>query len=843
MGKSGNQVGVTPEQAMVHAFQPRPLPANLQALSELALDLHWTWSHGSDRLWQALDRASWEVTANPPVILESVSEERLADLSRDHAFVDEVRRAVWERAEYLADPGWYGRTYPNEQVTAAYFSMEFGLGEALGLYAGGLGVLAGDFLKASSDLAIPVIGVGLLYQQGYFRQVIDEGGNQLEAFPYNDPITMPIFPVRDRAGAWLCVPVDLPGRSVLLRLWQANVGRTRCFLLDTNHPLNSPGDRGIASQLYDAVPERRLLQEIVLGIGGWRALEAAGFEVNVLHLNEGHVAFAALERARSFANKFRVSFDEACLATRAGNIFTTHTPIAAGFDSFDAALVTKYLRDYAGTLGISVEGLLELGRGRAQNQREQFNMAFLAGRLSGSISAVSAPHEQVSRRMAQPAFARWPEDEIPITHVTNGIHTPSWDSEDSDHLWTRLCGKGRWRGDLAVCACIGSASDEEIWSMRALQRKELVDYARAHLVRDLGHRGADLAAIERVRHVLDPNALTLGLARRFATYKRPTLILHDLERLRRMLLDPHRRVQLLVAGKAHPRDSEGKALIRAFTSLAQDPQMRDHVVFVEDYDIGSAQRMVAGVDVWLNTPETQWEACGTSGMKVLVNGGLNLSTLAGWWEEAYQPQFGWALGGKGADEAAELYDLLEQKVIPEFYDRDELGLPRRWIARVRSSMTQLTPRFSANRMLREYVERLYLPAAHAFARRIENEGKIVRELNAWRSTIRRDWPSLHFGRVHLEETAEVYRFAIEVYFGELKPELVRVELYADPLGNDPSERIAMKKDRPIEGSINGYFYLAQVDKHRAAADYTARVVPYHSEAQVPLEENEILWQR
>src|SRR5690348_2872436 len=528
MDKDGNEVTVTPEQAMVHAFAPRRLPANLQELSELAFDLRWTWSHGSDRLWQVLDRASWEITANPSVVLESVSEERLADLSRDQGFVDEVRRAVWERAEYLADPGWYGRTYPNEKITAAYFSMEFGLGEALGLYAGGLGVLAGDFLKASSDLAAQVIGVGLLYQQGYFRQVIDERGNQLEAYPYNDPITMPIFPVRDDTGAWVCVPVELPGRRVTLRLWQANLGRTRCLVLDTNHPLNSPGDRGIASQLYDGEPERRLLQEIVIGIGGWRALEALGFDINVLHLNEGHVAFAALERACSFARKSRVPFDQACLATRAGNVFTTHTPIAAGFDSFDADLVAKYLRDYASTLGMAVDSLLELGRGR---QSDRFSMAFLAGRMAGSINAVSAPHEQVSRRMAQPAFARWPEHEIPITHITNGIHTPSWDSEDSDHLWTRLCGKGRWRGDLAICGCIESATDEDIWSMRALERKALVDYARAHLVRDLGHRGADTAAIDRVRRVLDPNALTLGLARRFASYKRPTLILHDLERL------------------------------------------------------------------------------------------------------------------------------------------------------------------------------------------------------------------------------------------------------------------------------------------------------------------------
>lgn len=837
---------------MVHAFLPRPLPDVLNTLSDLALDLRWTWSHASDRLWEAVDRQTWEFTANPWLILQTVSQRRLEELAQDSHFVRELQAAAAERKDYLHGPGWYGRSYPERPLgTVAFFSMEFGLGEALRLYAGGLGILAGDFLKTSSDLGVPVVGVGLLYQEGYFRQMIDHDGTQLEAYPYNDPVTMPIFPVRDSAGGWLSVPLELPGRTALLRVWHAHVGRTGLYLLDSNHPLNSPADRGIASKLYDAESDRRLLQEIALGIGGWRLLEMLGIEPDVLHMNEGHPAFAAIERAGTFAKKHGLAFEEARWATRAGNVFTTHTPVAAGFDIFQPALIVKYFRDYADTLDITVGDLLALGKPIA-DPSQPFNMAFLAARMSGTINGVSALHGKVSRRLAQVAFPRFPEDEVPIRHITNGVHTPSWDSEESDRLWTNTCGKARWMGALEnLCDMVGCANDEELWAMRARGRRELIEYIRERLVRDLGQRGEEPEIIEHMRYVLDPNALTLGFARRFTSYKRPTLLLHDAERLRGILGDPVRRVQLVVAGKAHPADAEGKEFVRQFARFVAEPRVRDRAVFLEDYDIMIAQHLVQGVDVWINTPRRPWEACGTSGMKVLVNGGLNLSTLDGWWAEAYTQEVGWALGdgrdSNGAeDDAADarhLYELIESRVIPEFYDRDPAGFPRKWIARVRASMSRLTPHFSANRMIREYVERAYLPAASAFRDRAADGSTLARQLNAWETEIRRCWPRIHFGALRTSESDGQHHFSVELYLAELNPDFVRVELYANPADGAEPVRIAMERKGEVPGSINGHFYAASVSAERPASDYTPRALPYHRAARLPLEDPHILWQR
>ncbi len=840
-------------QGLVHAFVPRPIPEVLNSLNDLALDMRWTWSHASDRLWEAVDRNTWEFTVNPWLILQTVSQRRLEELAQDSRFMQGLQASARERSEYLRDPGWYGRAYPERPLgTVAFFSMEFGLGEALPLYAGGLGILAGDFLKASSDLGVPVVGVGLLYQEGYFRQVIDHEGAQLEAYPYNDPMTMPVFPVRDSAGGWLSVPLELPGRTVLLRVWHAHVGRTDLYLLDSNHPLNSPADRGIASKLYDAERDRRLLQEIALGIGGWRLLEMLGIEPDVLHLNEGHPAFAALERARCFAKKYGLAFEEARFATRAGNVFTTHTPVAAGFDTFAPALFIKYFRDYADTLGVTIDDLLALGRANPTDRTLPFNMAFLAGRMSGSINGVSAVHGGVSRRLARAAFSRWPEHEIPIGHITNGIHTPSWDSEEADRVWTNTCGKGRWMGGLEnLRERICCASDDDLWAMRAHGRRTLIEYVRERLVRDLGQRGEEPETIEHARYVLDPNALTLGFARRFTSYKRPTLLLSEPERLRRILRDPVRRVQLVIAGKAHPADAEGKEFVREFTRFVRDPEVRDRAVFLEDYDMMTALHLVQGVDVWINTPRRPWEACGTSGMKVLVNGGLNLSTLDGWWAEAYAPEVGWALGDtsdfNGAEhdteDARHLYEIIENQVIPEFYDRDAGGFPRKWIARVRASMSMLTPRFSANRMIREYVERSYLPAAAGFRDRAADGGTLARQLNAWQSEVRRCWPRIHFGAVRLSESDGQHRFSVELYLAELNPDFVRVELYADAAEGRPLARVPMERKGLIPGSTNGHFYEANVSAERPAADYTPRALPYHRASRLPLEDPHILWQR
>src|SRR6516225_4891083 len=699
------------------------------ALRELALDLRWTWSHEADALWRRVDEEAWRRTQNPWTILQDISAERLRALATDRSFTTELERLTRARQEYLRTPSWFASAHGTVALSGfAYFSMECGRGEALPLYAGGLGILAGDFLKTASDIGLPVIGISLLYQEGYFRQFIDAAGAQQEAYPFNDPGSMPIQPAKGPDGAWLHIHLDLPGRPVQLRVWQALVGRVRLYLLDANDPLNSPADRAITGKLYDAGTEIRLLQEIILGVGGWRVVEALAPEVEICHMNEGHAAFAVLERARSYMRRSGLSLWEALWATRPGNLFTTHTPVAAGFERLPADLLAKYAR-YPGSFlteaGIDLSELLALGRTRLGSE-EPFNLAYLAMRGSLATFGVSRLHGAVSRRIFQPLFPRWPESEVPVGHVTNSVHVPSWDSPSADDLWTTACGKERWRGmPDTLSALVSSISDEQLWTMASEDRQVLIQKVRMRLVRQLASRGDPPEAVDEAANVLDPNALMLGFARRFTGYKRPNLLLRDPARLARLLNDPVRPVQLVLAGKAHPADLEGKKMIRDWIEIAQQPEFRRRVVFLEDYDIALAQELVQGVDVWINTPRRPWEACGTSGMKVLVNGGLNLSVLDGWWEEAYGPEVGWAIpevngvsdSERDRREVERLYAILETEVAPEFYIRDEAGLPRQWLTRIRSSMSQLAPVYSTARMMQEMIERLYLPAAAEFRRR------------------------------------------------------------------------------------------------------------------------------
>ncbi len=840
---------------MNHAFLPRDLPPGLEALAELALDLRWTWSHAGDRLWQTLEPGAWKRTRNPWVILQNVSRQRLQELAGDADFRGELDRLVAEREHYLSDSGWCDRVYPGHGMrTVAYFSMEFGLSEALPLYAGGLGILAGDFLKAASDLALPVVGVGLLYQEGYFRQLLDKEGRQIEAYPYNDATSLPIQPVTAPSGAWLHVPLEFPGRTLLLRVWRANVGRLPLYLLDGNDPLNSPADRGITSKLYGGGMEMRFVQELVLGVGGWRALEALGVEVDVCHLNEGHAAFVVLERARRFMQQTGLNFWEALWATRAGNVFTTHTPVAAGFDTFPPALIDKYFpyfRNYLAQLGIPAADLLGLGRKDPSDLQEPFNMAYLALRGCSTANGVSRLHGMVSRRIFQPLYPRWPEAEVPVGHVTNGVHVPSWDSPWADRLWTESCGKERWldTGE-ALEEAIRVPSGEQLWAFRAEERKDLVHYARQRLARHLGQRGAPPEAIAQADRVLDANALTLGFARRFTAYKRPNLLLADPQRLIRLLTRPEQPVQLIIAGKAHPEDQEGKRLLQAWAAFAQRPEVRNHAVLLEDYDMSLAQELVQGVDVWINTPRRPWEACGTSGMKTLANGGINLSELDGWWAEAYSPEVGWALGDGREHpepewdqvEAEQLYRLLEEQVIPEFYRRDAQGIPRAWVARMRASMARLAPRFSSSRMAGEYLDRLYLPAADDFRRRSADNGRLAQELHAWQQGLRAHWHTVRFGNVEARAANGQWSFTVQVYLGEIDPRWVQVELYAEPEqeGEAPL-RQAMERTTEIPGALHGYLYQAQVPATRPSRHYTPRIRPHHPEVKAPIETGLILW--
>ena len=598
----------------------RDLPAELAPLEDLALDLRWTWSHEADALWKRVDAEAWDRTRNPWTILQNVSTEQLRELADDRSFVDHLERLAAARRAYLDRSGWFASTYGAAALTGvAFFSMEFGLSDALPLYAGGLGVLAGDFLKTASDLGVPTVGIGLLFQEGYFRQTIDAAGWQHEAYPYNEPATMPIRLVLADGGRWLRIALELPGRTLFLRVWQGSVGRATLYLLDSNDPLNSPVDRGITGKLYDGGTETRLLQEIVLGIGGWRTIEMLRPEIEICHINEGHAAFIVLERARRLAQRLGIGFWEAWWAVRAGTVFTTHTPVAAGFDHYSQELIGRYLRvlmDSSNKAGAAIADILALGRADLDRTDGLFNMAYLAVRGSLASFGVSRLHGRVSRHIFRPLFPRWPGCQVPIDHVTNGIHVPSWDSAQADQIWTAACGKDRWRGTPdALSESIEALSDEGLWAMRGDSRKELVQSVRARLTTHLSSRGLSAETVGRASDVLDPNVLTLGFARRFAAYKRPNLLLRDAARFGRLLNDDRRPAQIVVAGKAHPDDDEGKRMIQEWIAFAQRPEFRHRVVFLEDYDIALAEVLVKGVDVWINTPRRPWEACGTSGMK------------------------------------------------------------------------------------------------------------------------------------------------------------------------------------------------------------------------------------
>jgi glycogen phosphorylase len=822
-----------------------------QALVQLALDLRTCWNHASDPLWSKIEPELWALTHNPWVVLQTASRTKLEALQRDPEFHEQVRELAEHQRQVLSASAWFQKTHANSALSGvAYFSLEFGLSEALPIYSGGLGNVAGDQLKAAGDLGIPLVAIGLLYQQGYFRQVIEADGRQQALYPYNDPGQMPVAPVRDADGEWVRLSVHLPGEILWLRAWEARVGRLKLYLLDSNDPANAPAYRGITSELYGGGPELRLAQELVLGIGGWRLLRALEMKPEVCHLNEGHAAFAVLERAHCVMKESGQPFEVALAISRAGNLFTTHTPVAAGFDRFDPELIGRFLRVYAEQqLKIDLRSLLALGRLHPNDDREPFNMAYLAIRGSGAVNAVSRLHGEVSRRIFAPLFPRWPQAQVPVGHVTNGVHTPTWDSLAADALWTEACGKERWQGELETAEDIRRVSDEALWQLRSRNRIEMVSFVRERIANQLARHGADVKVAESI---FDPNTLTLGFARRFATYKRPNLLLHDPERLIRILTNPDRPVQLVLAGKAHPADWEGQQMVRAWVKFVQRPEVRRYAVFLSDYDLTLAERLVQGADVWINTPRRPWEACGTSGMKVLVNGGLCLSELDGWWAEAYSPQVGWALGdgkehdsdlGWDAAEAEQLYDILEREVVPAFYERDQNQPPARWLAKVRESMAQLTPRFSANRAVREYTENYYLPAAAAYHERIAGRGVLGISLLKWKQQLAQHWEELRFGELHVESSSQSHAFTVEVHLGDLQPCAVRVELYAEPPDGGLPWLAAMTLREGSASSPRWRIYAAEIPAVRAAADYTPRIVPAYDGARVPLEESHILWFR
>lgn len=823
----------------------------METLASLALDMRWSWNHAADELWQQLAPDMWQQTRNPWVMLQSVSRTQLEERLSDEGFRSKMNELVQSK-QASAGNNWFKQSHEAAGLNCvAYFSMEFMLSECLPIYVGGLGNVAGDQLKAASDLGVPVVGIGLLYQQGYFRQEIDSDGNQQALFPYNDPGQMPITPLRLPNGEWLRIKIELSAYTLYLRAWQVQVGGVRLFLLDSNDAANLPAHRSITGELYGGGDSQRIQQEIILGMGGLKLLRSIGIMPEVCHMNEGHAAFLVLERANQFMKDNGVSFDAALAVTRAGNLFTTHTAVAAGFDHFSPLLMCQFFGSYAkNELGIEFNQLMALGRQDAHNTSESFNMAYLAIRGSGAVNGVSKLHGVVSRHLFQTIFPRWPQAEVPVGYVTNGVHMPSWDAAAADEAWTNACGKHRWRGEQETLEDdISALTDDAIWQMRNTCRAELVNYTRNRFATQLSIAGEPPEIVEIAKNVFNPNALTLGFARRFVPYKRPNLLLHDEERLIRILTNKQCPVQLIIAGKAPPFDEGGKALVRQWVQFIKKHSLYSHVVFLSDYDMLLAEHLVQGADVWVNTPRRPWEACGTSGMKVLVNGGLNLSELDGWWAEAYTPEVGWALGDEqehGDDpfwdsaEAEALYSLLEKQVIPEFYQRNQSGIPIRWTERVRKSMATLTPQFSANRAVREYTEHYYLPAAQNYLTRAADKGAVGARINEAHKQISDNWQKITFGQPQSEVFEDGFGFQIHVFLEGINLSSVLVELYAEGIKGNPPERIGLSVTAVDNGRAE-YICQAKVVTVRPAAHYTARVIAAYEDICVPLEDHLILW--
>lgn len=831
-------------------FLCRDFPVEFEPLIKLALDLRLPWNHADERIWAAIDPEAWEESQNPWWVLQNISQDRIDYLVQYKALSNIIKEAsdIWQ--SYMDTPGWFKQNYPASTLgTIAYFSMEFGLNEALPIYAGGLGMLAGDYLKSASDLDIPVVGIGLLYQEGYFRQMLDASGVQIASFPHNDLTNLPLKPAIDNEGGWLTVQLELPGRILRLRVWQAQVGRIPLYLLDSNVQTNSPFDRSIISRLYDTQTEIRLMQEMVLGIAGWRVLKSLNIPVEICHINEGHAAFVVLERAIEYIKETGVPFQVALTATRAANVFTTHTPVAAGFDTYPPDLIARYFKDHIQAAGISMDDFLSLGRWDRQNVNELFNVAVLATRGSAEINGVSKLHENVSRHLFQPLYPNWPEHEVPVSHITNGVHLPTWRSKHSDDLLTSIS-TDYWLhiGDQ-LPGLIKNIPDEELWTLRKENKKALIEFVHHCIAQHFKQFTTDPIAVEQSQGILKPDVLTIGFARRFTAYKRPNLLLFDEERLEHILTNPSYPVQLVAAGKAHPRDEEGIHLIQQFVNFARKPAVRPYVVFLPDYDITLAQHLVRGVDVWINTPRRPWEACGTSGMKVLVNGGLNLSELDGWWAEAYTPSSGWHIGdghehgdpGWDAVEATQLYETLEKAVIPEYYRRDSKGLPAAWLNLIRNSMSELAPKFSSNRMLRDYVRKLYIPATLRFMQRTASQSRLAHELDSWQNTLNKHWHELHFGKIQMKELHKSWYCEAQVYIGNLPHDGISVELYADPVDGHGKTVLQLTRGEKIAGEDNGFIYHGTVYANRPIHHFAVRVIPYHPAAKIPLEANHILW--
>ncbi len=861
----------------VRSFTVLPaLPEPLKDLEIVARNMFWSWNSEFVELFKRIDNGLWSSCGHNPVkLLGSVSQAKLDGLAKNQGFLGQLQRASEKLKSYVARPTWYEAVCSkSDEPTIAYFSAEFGVHECLPIYAGGLGILAGDHLKSASDLGVPLVGVGILYQKGYFRQYLNIDGWQQEIYVENDFYNMPIELVRKESGRPLTISVEYPGRCVIAQIWCVSVGRVKLYLLDTNVHANAPIDRMITSSLYGGDRELRIRQEIMLGMGGLKALSAMGIRPTVCHMNEGHAAFMALERIRELRSEQNMTFDEAVEATRAGNVFTIHTPVKAGLDEFRVELMDKYFGTYFPKLGINRKRFLALGRILPDDDSEPFKMPVLALRLSSCTNGVSKLHGRISRGIWGSLWPGVPHDEIPIISITNGIHIKNWVSDEVDSLYEKYLGPN-WADEAmskSLWEAIDQIPDEELWRIHQRCKEQLIVFARSRLKAQMQRRGTYHTELNHAEEVLDPETLTIGFARRFASYKRGNLLLKDAQRLTKLLTDSGRPIQIIFAGKAHPKDTEGKDIIRQIVHFATQQSVRRHVVFLEDYDIDIARALVRGVDVWLNNPRRPMEASGTSGMKAVVNGVLNMSTSDGWWCEGYTPGGGWVIGaGESYDDAdyqdivesQAIYDILENEVIPLFYTRTADNLPRAWIRRVKNSIKWIAPRFNTHRMVAEYTRRFYNPAAAKWRFLTAEACARARAFSSWKSSVREAWGEfavkdvtmeVHNGdgykklnpkQPELKVGSELSVRAL-VKLGKANPNDVSVELYFGPVDNWENIRngssVRMEYERVAEQGGEHWFIGSMPCRKTGQHGVAVRVLPKHADLVNPYEMGLILWE-
>jgi starch phosphorylase len=839
------------------------LPERLQTLQRLAYNVWWCWNHEAVSLFRRIDDDLFEAVENSPVkLLGAIDQVRLEQLLRDDGFLVHMDRVGEALNSYMTGPTWFREAYGDASgFRVAYFSAEFGIHESIPIYSGGLGVLSGDHLKAASDLGLPLAGVGLMYREGYFRQYLNVDGWQQESYPENDFFNLPLTPETAPDGAPLRVNIPLPGREVWARVWRIQVGRVPLYLLDTNIPQNSPEDRQITGRLYGGDLDMRIRQEIVLGMGGIRALRALGKLPTVCHMNEGHSAFCVLERIRILMEETGLNFAAAREAVTAGTCFTTHTPVPAGNDVFPPHLIDHYFSSYLAQLKIDRNEFLGLGRQNPRDDNEGFSMTVLAIRLANTTNGVSKLHARVSRKMWRALWPDLPEAEIPITPITNGVHTRTWLAPETAQLYERYLGI-QWEErptDYAIWKRVDHIPDAELWRTHERRRERLVAFARARLKAQLRKRGAPPAEISRAEEVLDPEALTLGFARRFATYKRGSLIFRNLDRLSAIINNKDRPVQIIISGKAHPRDHGGKEIIAEILHIARRQELRRRVVFIEDYDMNVARFLVQGIDVWLNNPRRPLEASGTSGMKVCCNGGINLSILDGWWVEGYSLNNGWAIGAgeeytdltyQDDVESRAIYDLLEQEIVPLFYTRSSDGLPRGWLKVMKQSMSTVCPVFNTNRMVQEYIEKCYWPSAQRHdALSAENLRK-ASELAQWRKRVLQGWPQVRVETVESKAPVDPVHVGsaldvkARVNLGSFSPNDVEVQLFhglVDSFGDIPNPwTVSMSTNGVHEGS--SWTYAGTIPcRATGQHGFAVRVLPKHENLANLFEPGLVCW--